>query len=205
MRKTMALALAASLAAAPIAATAQPSDPPTTIWGHAGSWQIGIDPSVGGCFAEAVYTRPVIYIRFGYDATSGFVILGNPDWRSLDPGMTYDVQVGTNGQKPFTMQAMAFRMAAGTVVLRMNATDPTAMFNAIATAYSVQVSYRSQRLLNGNLTGSAIALRQVLACERANGFSGTYAARSVDPFSQPEQGTPVAPATAPATDPFTHI
>ena len=199
---TKTLALASSmLVAAPFVASAQQQE--ITTWSRAGLWRITIEPSVGGCFADSFYTRPVIYIRFGYSGDLGFFSLSNPSWRSLVPGETYDVHVSVDGQMPRTYRAMDARMSNCTVMLRVDVTNPSAMFDTIASAYSVQVSYRGQWLLNAVLTGSAAAVQQVRSCEQVNGF-GSYAKRPADLFSPSGQATPVAPA-APPTDPFTHL
>ncbi len=65
------------------------------LWKRVGSWDIRVDRSLNyGCFLVNVYQGGTVF-RIGFDRTNGggYLMLGNPNWRSIEVGKEYDLEL----------------------------------------------------------------------------------------------------------------
>lgn len=102
-RPNIAFAVLAVVSAAAHSAAAAPAPPNLTVdrtFGKVAGWSIGYSQSLGGCLAAASYGDGTT-LWFGFNGARGssYLALTNPNWRSLDIGGQYELQMIAGRQK----------------------------------------------------------------------------------------------------------
>jgi hypothetical protein len=164
-----------------------------TSWGSVGNWWIAYDSSIKGCFMQIGYTDQT-GVRIGLNsvANAAYIQLANPAWTSFQPGNQYTVQVTLDQGATQNWTGAVATLTTGVKTLLLQSSDLTWM-NAIARASVLDIRYNGAQVLRGNLVDSAKAAATAIACQLA------YTPVPTDPF---KASAPVAPPSAPATDPF---
>ena len=81
------------------------------VWKTVGNWTIRVDTSLNhGCFMVAVSTRGTIFrIGLNQKYISGYLMLGDADWASLEEGKKYKVVIQLDDLTPWDAEATGFR------------------------------------------------------------------------------------------------
>ena len=139
----------------------------------AGDWKINIDQTVGdGCFVLAEYERGSLF-RLGMDRNQDiiYVIWGDPDWRSIEFGKNYDleVQFGDESAWSGTAQGFSFDPPENQPFLQLEAdSDAGADFVLeFMQEQFVKVNYQGKEILHLSLEGSFQAGLQLLECQQS--------------------------------------
>ena len=150
-------------------------------WSRSGEWEIRVDPSLNhGCFAVATYEVDTM-LRIGLDPGEGdgYVVIGDPDWQSLEEGKSYPIRVQFGRAAPWEADATAGRMD-GFPVLFFRFRDLNVV-REFMRKREVAFIYRNKTIAVLSLSGSFRAFQEVIRCqEQVNAGlidSGT------DPFS----------------------
>lgn len=168
----------------------------STPWGRVGNWEILVDMSLGnGCFMSASYTRGDV-IRVGINNTNknGYVVIGNPDWRSLEVGKQYDLTFEFEGEVPWNGTFRAMKLGEATF---LSASFSDAKFlREFAGRTALTISYNGKVITRLPLTGSYAAMKSLIQCQdkvdaisapastHSDPFSGDSPRRASDPFAQ---------------------
>ena len=80
------------------------------VWKTDGNWEIRVDTSLNhGCFMVAVSTRGTIFlIGLNPKYNSGYFILGDADWASLEEGKKYKAVIRVDYLTPWDAEATGF-------------------------------------------------------------------------------------------------
>lgn len=181
---------AAALLSGTVAAVAEESP----LWAEVGGWDVRIDRTLNdGCFAIAYYEGGSVF-RIGLNMIdrSGYVVVGNTNWKSLEEGKEYDIRFQFGNEEPWDAVAEVF--AGKNLMARFE--DPD-FLHEFAKKHTVRVFYRNKEIAGLKLKGSYKALREVLSCQEAiTEASNSGPDKRRDPF-RPDR-------VSPATDPFAY-
>lgn len=73
-----------------------------------GAWQIRVDPTLGAtCFMMAEFVDGSV-LRLGHEESIVHVILGNPNWRSIEYGRIYPLELFFGDNKPWSGDSVGF-------------------------------------------------------------------------------------------------
>jgi hypothetical protein len=161
-----------------------------------GGWDILVDTSQNNsCFMIAEYEGGTT-LRVGFDASNDSVqfVIGNPDWRSIEHGKLYDLSVQFGNRTPWTAEGEGFWWGDSSPSLRMSvAFDKERQFDAgdFLSEYMkmtfVVVKYSGREIARLKLTGTNVAMNEVMACQTA--LMESDANKSDDPFSSSGTGS----------------
>jgi hypothetical protein len=158
-----------------VQATAPTDQGETFAFAEAGNWLIRVDLTLSaGCYAYAQFEDGT-FIRIMSDPARKRVLFGlaNWRWRSLDPEMSYHLEIQLGENEPWSGDASVLDLGAKMLVL-----DVDADFLAeLAQSWTLRARYDEKRLATLDLTASEKALSELLRCERA------VAERINDPFA----------------------
>jgi hypothetical protein len=164
----------------------------TIEWSHSGHWTVMIDPSAGnGCFIIGSYTNGEIF-RVGLDNTrkSGYVMIANPAWRSLQLGRSYRLSLQFDKESPWEGTFSAIAM--GNTIALVNYFDKGSFLRDIADKDAVTIYFEGRFVANLPLPGTDDAVRALIDCQdkvndmtsRRDPFGGDNARPATDPFSR---------------------
>jgi hypothetical protein len=162
----------------------------TTHWATVGPWAIIIDHTTGnGCFILSGYPTGTI-IRVGLDNKNknGYVLIGNPKWRSLELGKEYQLTFQFDGDAPWTGPFTAMSMGSSTVLFAPFSNSN--FFRDFAAKPGLRIYYESNEVARLQLNGTYAAMKALVDCQdKVDGVthdpltrSGTQS--SFDPFAQ---------------------
>ncbi len=158
----------------------------TIKWKSVGNWNILVDPTLGnGCYLTASYESGTSF-RFGFalgERPQFYVILHDPDWKSIEEGKEYDISLRFDERKGWAWTAQGTRLSDGEVVLYGGATSSD-FFSELARSHVLFATYKRQVIASLQLKGSFAASRELLKCHdamKATGATGRKARR--DPFA----------------------
>jgi hypothetical protein len=168
MRQVVSLLALIGLAA-PVPALADKGD--TATWGKVGGWSIMVDRTIGdGCFAFTVYERGTV-ARLGIDVQSGafYVLVGHPEWKSLEDGKLYAVKTVFDGVKSYTGEMKGQRVGGMTFLAHRNLSSE--FVKDFMQRNGVEIFFRDQRIASLSLKDSYAAFAEVLNCQKEFGFA----------------------------------
>jgi hypothetical protein len=168
----------------------------STFWAKVGDWDVRFDAALGGCFMIASWPQGEI-VRIGVDGVqrNGYLVLTNPDWRSLQVGNTYKLAFRFDGELPWTGVFTATKWGTSTV---LEGQFDTGKFLAdFAMKQTVMIYYNGRVVSRLPLTGNLAAVQSVFQCQdKANAI----ASGQNDPFANVGAANP--PINLSPNDPF---
>jgi hypothetical protein len=187
MRHLLVAVIALLLSVASHVARAQDSVP----WGDGeiAGWAVAVDQTVGnGCFIATIFEGDTT-ARIGFNPPEGsfYFQVGDLDWRSIESGKEYDVELQMGRKSPWIASAVGVFMDDLPTLLIVS--DEASFVQEFASQHNIRVRYEGSEIANLSLRGSSAAIGEMIACQEAmNGSQGTPAA-STDPFANsPESG-----------------
>lgn len=190
----LATATATAAHAQPFGGSAYRGTEEAPLWSQANYWQVRTDPSMGGCFMQAIYNHSTL-VRFGIKHEPGKVVVGylmlyNPQWSSLVPGQAYAAQISFDHVPGFsgwaTWTGFAHKMGTSETVALEFDFENTNIWKGVMFGSTFHLAYEGRPVINGNLPGSADAAVSLVACQKA--------------FNAASVGGPAGPAGS--ADPF---
>lgn len=162
-------------------------------WGEVRGWAIGVDFTVGnGCFISTDFEDGTRF-RLGFDNTNDavFIVVGNPNWQSIEDGKEYDIKVRMDRASPWLATATGGRLD-GLPVLVAYTTESNFVVEFMRKR-EIRVEYEGVEIANLSLRGSSAAIQEMVRCQDemdANGprqVSDPFAKgtnKSSDPFAR---------------------
>lgn len=155
-----------------------------SLWKNVGGWEIRVDNTLGyGCFALAIYDGGTA-LRIGIDPSSdynGYILLGNPKWKSLEPGKDYDLKIQFDKETPWTAVAKAVQFDDGGLVMLHASFDKGAVLKEFSKKHQVAFYYNDSLIDRLRLKGSALATRELIRCQMSMKETGV-SKQKPDPF-----------------------
>lgn len=151
-------------------------------WGQVGGWSIEVDRSVGGCFALQRYADGT-GIRLGFEPNknSVYLMLGNPAWKSLEPGKLYQIRFVFDGPRSHVRELRA-DVFGGSVYL-----DQPSIGVEFAKDFmqrnELSIYYQGTEIARLPLTNTNDVMAEVLECQKEVSSTGNQGS-SGDPFAR---------------------
>ena len=171
-------------------------------WAKVGGWRIAFDPSVSGCFMYGSWEGGDV-VRMGIDRNqkTGYLFVGNSDWRSLEVGKEYGLTFQFDGETPWRGMFAGKKMGKATVLVIH--VDAKFMYD-FAAKQALIISYDDRIVTRLKLTGSSAAMQSVVQCQDkvdsvVAGRTDPFA-RQTDPFAK--HGAEQPPLNRKPDDPF---
>jgi hypothetical protein len=165
-------------------------------WGTSGAWTIAVDTSLGNsCFLVTTFVDGTIFrLGFNQQNTSSpmYVGIGNQDWKSLDPGKDYDLQLQLDNLPGWNAAAEATTI--GVTPFLLIPTDQVKFVDEFMRRHTLRMYFSGREVVRLNLKGSSQAVNEMLRCQNAvinytqpparDPFSGVSSGpKKKDPFS----------------------
>ena len=194
MKGASVLVIGSLLVASPVCAAQ------SILWKSVGGWSVLMDPSTGnGCYVTIAYEKGTT-LRLGFDFSRQqrgiYLAFGNGNWKSLEPGKDYpiEIQFDRNPVWNATAQAIDF---GGVNFLSVFTTDVN-FAEEFSRKLGMRATFNGREVAALALKGSALAVSEMLACQEA--VNAAAAAQNApqppkDPFG-------AAPDKRNANDPF---
>lgn len=174
----------------------------SVLWKTVNGWSIYMDPTMGNaCYVSTVYEGNTI-LRLGFDFSrepkTVYFALGNPAWKSLEPGKDYPIKIQFDNQPVWDATANAIEFS-GFNWLRVATTDYN-FASEFARKLSMTAAFNGRQIAALRLKGSAKAIDEMLICQQT---VNSYIAKN-KPAPTPAPADPFAtsPDVKNATDPF---
>ena len=181
---------------------------PSPVYATVGQWQIHADMTIAGCFAVVTYEQGTT-LRLGLqnDGSSirPYVMLGNPEWTSIEYGKTYQLELSFGNESPWTGDAEGFSFDPPedqSYILMLASSEAIELFfDEFMRERSVAAKYNDNWVLHGKLDGSYQAGLKIIECQ-----TDLLDALGSDPFKQTKGNDPFRDTsrTNSRNDPFAH-
>ncbi len=132
-----------------------------------------------GCFMLAKFDTRTI-LRVGVDRTqkdSYYVMFGNTNWTSLEPGKQFDLTFQLDNNSPWNGSASTMQMGSEKY-LRVNFTG-TQFWTEFVGSTVLNITRNGAPVAKLNITGSKAAFDELVSCQKA----GDAQTRAQDPFA----------------------
>ncbi|MGV4793238.1 hypothetical protein [Rhizobium sp. F40D2] len=167
-------------------------------WKEVGGWTVAVDPTLdNGCFVLTSFDDDTIF-RLGFNFRQKdkplYILLGNPNWKSLEKGKHYPIELSLD-QTQWTADARGLDLD-GLKSLWID-TDDTDLIEEFAGKLSFRARFNGKEIVALGLKDSERAADELLACQKAVNDAVIKQAgppQSKDPFE-------AKPGTQ-ASDPF---
>jgi hypothetical protein len=162
-------------------------------------WTIAVDTTIGnGCFMYSSYEGDTyLRIQLNPEIDALQFIIGDLDWRSIEPGKLYPMEVQFGSRSPWTGEGLGFWFGEGTPSLVLDVPfegeRANTFIDELMQMTSVIVGYEGRQIANLSLTGTYAAMNEVIACQvemeasaptsGGDPFSSSAPAASDDPFA----------------------
>ena len=149
-------------------------------------WYIGVDESVGnGCYMLAFFDGDT-FLRVGFDPRypSLDFVVGDEDWRSIEEGKVYQIEVQFGRRSPWTGEAVGFVWDDGdrSLIFSILEVDERMFLfiDELMKMQSVSVRYDGKIIASLSLKGTFAATEELMNCQlnMTGGLQGT----GEDPF-----------------------
>ncbi|WP_064681247.1 hypothetical protein [Rhizobium bangladeshense] len=174
------------------------ADDETIQWKEVGGWSVAVDPTLdNGCFVLTSFDDDTIF-RLGFNFRKKdkplYILLGNPNWKSLEKGKHYPIELSFDQSKR-TADARGLDLA-GLKSLWIDFNDPD-LIEEFSGKLSFRASVRGKQIAALGLKDSERAADELLACQQA---VNDAVAKQPAP-SQPKDPFEAKPGSQ-ASDPF---
>ena len=180
------------------------------LWKKVGPWQVRVDKTLNyGCFIFAAYKQGAV-LRLGFDLVNnhGYMMIGENDWRSIQVGKDYELQIQFDNSEKWDAPASGFRFPDAKpgewtfLYIKIGKSEEFVDFvSEFGRKHEMIVFYKNREILRVTLKGSFQALMEVLRCQKAirdankTGNDNDFRSRR-DPFETRHRASPI--------DPFEH-
>ncbi|MCB5204211.1 hypothetical protein LH464_17230 [Neorhizobium sp. T786] len=171
-------------------------------WKKVDNWTVFMDPTMGNaCYVAAVYEGGTI-LRVGFDFAGSvrqiYLALGNDNWKSLEAGKDYPVQIQFDNEVEWAATATG-RKNNDATWLYVTTTD-TGFLEEFSRKLGMRTTFRGTEIARLQLKGSSRAITEMLSCQSAvNEMMGARNEQAAPPSQDPFAPTPEVKS---ATDPF---
>ena len=172
-------------------------DRDTILYATIGPWDVRIDNNK--CFLAAVFEGGTIF-RLGMDDDYVlYTIIGNADWKSIEYGKSYDLEIQFGNESRWSGEATgySFDQPENQPYLHLTISGDiekkTLFFTEFIQERSVEIFFNGTSISRLSLKDSFAASRKFVECQEQMKKSTATPPSSTDPFSNPS-GT--------RTDPF---
>jgi hypothetical protein len=156
------------------------------LWKRVNEWDVRIDRTLNGCFMMAVYEKgTVLRVGFNPSERNFYMMVANEEWRSLENGKDYDLELQFDRQAPWTAEATGLQM--DDLVTLVVTFDDVEFIDELARKQSLYVRYRGAQIANLTLRGSYAAVQETIRCQEQINSTPRGAPGPTDPFAV---GTP---------------
>lgn len=164
-------------------------------WKTVGNWDLRVDRSLNyGCFMITRYHGGDM-LRVGFDRKhqNGYVMLGNTEWKSIEAGKEYQLQLQFDNRVPWNGNAVAFEFSHSSPAFLFVSFRKSNFIDELAISQSLIIRYKGHVVSKLLLTGSNAAVRELIRCQQIidQADAGTKTNPTQDPF-----------ATTTGVDPF---
>lgn len=152
-------------------------------------WDILVDRTLkNGCFIITTFEDgTVLRLGFNRERQTAYIMVGNHEWKSIEPRKEYDLEIKFDREAPWEVTATAIAM--GSVTALWAQTQKVEFLDEFVRKQGMRVSYRNKEIAAVSLKGTSAAVAEMVTCQDA--MDGTQT--SNDPFSN---------STTPSNDPF---
>lgn len=182
----------------PVIAIAANAIPYKTVNG----WDILMDQTMGNaCYVTTAYEGGTI-LRLGFDFTGPkgrfYLALGNANWKSLEAGKDYPIEIRFDNQPVWTATARGVNFAD---INWLHVTTEDLNFpQEFSRKLGMRVSFQGRQIAGLRLKGSARAIDEMLTCQQTvNSVAGS---QRPQPPAAPKDPFAPAPNIKNANDPF---
>ena len=167
IRSIMAAGMAACVA---VAAFSDSRADETFEYATVGAWQIRVDPTLGAtCFMMAEFVDGSV-LRVGHEESVVHVILGNPNWRSIEYGRVYPIELAVGDREPWSGDSVGFSFdpPESQAFLRMDIESDLSndFLTQVMQERFMVVRYAGKEILQLSLDGSFRATLKMAECQR---------------------------------------
>lgn len=179
------------------------ADDMSPFYEEVGGWQIHVDTTIdNSCFAMAAYEGNSVF-RIGFNVTlqNMYVLVGDPSWKSIEAGKSYDVGIEFGDEGKWNAEATGFSFDGETnqpyLWINVGIDNADDFLDEFMREKYVAIYYQGKDILSLKLKGSFQAGSKLLECQRnINSIQN-------DPFDQKNDRTdPFSRTSAPTSDPF---
>jgi hypothetical protein len=152
-------------------------------------WDILVDRTLkNGCFITTTFeSGTVLRLGFNRNEHTAYIMVGNPEWKSIEPKKDYDLEIKFDREVPWEVTATAIIM--GDVTALWAQTQKVDFLDEFVRKQGMRISYRNNEIAALSLRGTSAAVSEMVTCQ--NAMDGKQA--SNDPFKD---------TTTPSNDPF---
>jgi hypothetical protein len=169
-------------------AQAQAQEP---LWKNVSGWDVRVDRTLNfGCFIFRSFERGSIF-RMGFDrqSDSGYFIIANDQWKSIEIGKEYKLEVQMDGETPWQGNATAVNIGDGKLPFLWMNFKRTDFLTEVARKQWITFRYKGQVVTSLSLTGSYAAVQALVQCQEQieqvrNAASPGTGRGSADPFAR---------------------
>jgi hypothetical protein len=168
-------------------------------YGAVGAWSVRIDPSLDyGCFLFVEFEEESL-LRLGVDPIEGglYLLVGDPDWQSIDYGKTYAVQLYFGDETPWTADASGFSFDPPEdqpfleIIIDTDPDNTYLFMTEFMQEANMNLHYNGSSIMNLSLRDSYEAGMKLFECQEA---ANSALRKNSDPFASPDKSN--------AKDPF---
>ncbi|MCV9944443.1 MULTISPECIES: hypothetical protein [Rhizobium] len=137
-------------------------------WKEVGGWTVAVDPTLdNGCFVLTSFDDDTIF-RLGFNFRKKdkplYILLGNPNWKSLEKGKHYPIELSLD-QTQWTADARGLDLD-GLKSLWID-TDDTDLIEEFSGKLSFRARFNGKEIAALGLKDSERAADELLACQKA--------------------------------------
>lgn len=171
-------------------------------WKSVPGWEVLMDQTMGNaCYVTTSYQDGTT-LRLGFDFTGPkgrfYMALGNDNWKSLEAGKDYPVQIQFDNVSPWTATARALDFASSKW---LHVTTENSNFpDEFSRKQGMRVHFQGRQIVFLRLKGSARAMDEMLACQKT--VNSVTAGQKPAPSAPPKDPFAASPDVKNANDPF---
>ena len=167
------------------------------VYKKVGVWDIRVDTSMSnGCFAITSFEGDSVF-RMGFNPESDnmYVVIGDPSWKSIDVGKSYDVDIQFGDEEKWSGDATGFEFSeevdSAYLWLNIPSKNMSLFLDEYMREHSVRLFYQNNQILHLRLNGSYKAGVALMECQKmfkskdsaSDPFTAPSSSRKSDPFA----------------------
>jgi len=161
------------------------------LWKEVAGWGIYVDPSLNnGCFMLSAYESGTVF-RIGFDMTDGpvgYAVIGNSQWRSIERGKDYVIEIKFDREPSWTVMAEGYVFGDGDLTFLWFNFDNMDFFAEFFKKHSMRVFYDGSQIEHLTLRGTYRAGEDLIVCQADQMKSRGFGTGADDPFARPNGG-----------------
>jgi hypothetical protein len=141
----------------------------TYLWKDMGTWSVRVDKTFGNACYMVMTGVYGTQVRLGYDGPAssgkGYIILGNPSWRSIETDKKYKVTIQFDSEPIWTGTATG-RWAGDLPILYMPYSNRQISME-FAERHYIKMWFGQTQVTNLSLQGSGPVMQELTNCQEA--------------------------------------